>query len=195
MYNLLERTYVPDNQRMAVPPAWFLQRIHDYDPLLVLMPSRQVPFAYVVARYKQRTRGLTDAALTASTTPDTKMCIQYGCVPVCLMYRTGPIWNADSILRSLAARDLWAHGGADAYCDKLEAQEAADKQKIKDDIRDDLWNRSGDAWRSYQHRTGQTNLHTKDVQQPRRGAADTKQPPSTSGCIPGLGDSTHVVGA
>lgn len=162
-------TFIPDNVRMEVPPAYVLQRIYDFDRMLVLMPSRMVPFAYVIARRKERTAGLTDKAITDTATPDTRMCVQYGCVPVCLMYKTGATWNIDPVLRSLAARDIWAHGGADKYADLLEAQEAAAAAKLKQDIRDDQWNRSGDAYRSYLHRTGGSNLLSKQMLKPRSG--------------------------
>ena len=179
------KNYIPDNTRMAVPPAFFLQRIWDQDALLVVLPSRHVPFAYVIARRKQFGPGLTSAAIETYTQPDTKMCILHGCVPVCMMYRTGSTWDADPIIRSLKARDLWAHGGADKVADQLDEQDAAEKQKIRDQTRDDLWNRSGDAWRSYQHRTGQSNLGSGRSATPKprkeRRIAQTVPSGSTAG--------------
>ena len=157
-------TYIPDNTAMEVPPAYFLQRIHDFDSYLVIVPSRKTPFAYVIARRKQRSKGLTDKAIVDTITqPDTKMCLLYGLVPVCLMFKTGPSWNPDPIIAKLKARDMWAHGGAEKVADLLEVQEEGERQKVRKDIRDDLWNRSGDAWRSYQARTGQrTKLSRPD---------------------------------
>ncbi len=186
------RNYIPDNTRMAIPPAWFLQRIWDQDAMLVVMPSRKVPFAYVIARRKQFAPGLTEKAIGAQCgeQPDTKMCVLYGCVPVCLMYKTGPTWDADSIIRSLQARDLWAHGGPDKVADMLEAQEEAEKQKIRNQIRDDIWNRSGDGWRSYQARTGQTTNSPYGKTRaavPRQGRRIFSNSPSTSGSTAGFG--------
>lgn len=180
--------YIPDNERMEVPPAYFLQRMYDQDAMLVLMPSRRVPFAYVIARRKQFTQGLTEKAIDDQFggNPDTKMCIMHGCVPVCLMYRTQGTgsWNPDPIIATLQARDLWAHGGADKVADMLEEQEARAREKIRQQTRDDLWNRSGDAWRSYQHRTGQSTIRTKDFRQPRTKAAASKP---SSGSTAGSG--------
>ena len=182
------RNFIPDNPRMETPPAWFLQRFYDFDAMLVLIPSRRVPFAYVIARRKQLSKGLTCKAIEDTLDqPDTKMCLLYGCVPVCLMYKHGPIWNPDRVLESLRARDLWAHGGADKVADMLEAQEAAEKEKIRRQIRDDLYNRSGDAWRSYQHRTGQSTILSKDFSKPRTKAAASQQPSSSSGSTTGSG--------
>ena len=148
------RTYLPDNPRMETPPAWFLAQIHDYDSELVILPSRCQPFAYVIARRLQNKRW-GQFQVDSATQPDTKMCMTHNLIPVCLMFKTGPTWSTDNVLRSLRARDMWAHGGGDKVADMLEAQEAAEKAKIKADFRDDMWNRSGDAWRSYQMRTGQ----------------------------------------
>ena len=155
--------FIPDNVRMEVPPAYVLQRLFDFDNMLVLVPSRNVPFAYVIARRKQFSKGLSDKALEGTIVqPDTLMCLNYGLVPVCLMYKTGPSWEIDSLLQTLAARDMWAHGGPDKVADMLEAQEDAAKAANAKAIRDDIYNRSGDAWRSYQARTGASNIQFND---------------------------------
>ena len=185
--------YIPDNVRMEVPPQFFLQRFYDFDAMLVIMPSRRIPFAYVVARRKQFSKGLTDKAVeNAITQPDTVMCFQNGCVPVCLMYKTGATWNPDPVLAKLAARDMWriademgtnGRSRADVIADMLEAQEEADKKKIDAEIRDDIWNRSGDAWRSYQARTGQRNKLSTPQQEQRTEqiAPSTSSSTETSG--------------
>ena len=158
---------------MAVPPTYWLQRLFDFDHMLVIIPSRHVPFAYVLARRRQFSAGLTDAALEATITqPDTKMCLHYGLVPVSIIYRTGDSWTIDNIIRSLKARDTWAYKDGDAVADCLDARDAAKTRKIKQDIRDDMWNRSGDAWRSYQARTGQrTKLNRPTPRTERRNSA------------------------
>ena len=182
------KNYIADNTRVDVPPAYFLQRIWDQDAMLVILPRRHVPGAYVIARRKQFGPGLTEKALDAQfTQPDTKMCILNGCVPVCLMYHTGVGWDPEPIIRSLQARDLWTHGGGDKVADMLDAQDEAEKAKTRQAIRDDLYNRSGDAYRSYQHRTGQSTIRSKDYRQPRTKAAASQSPSSTSGSTAGSG--------
>lgn len=152
--------FLPLNPKMSVPPAYFLQRLFDFDDKLVLFPSFSVPFAYVIARRKQRTSGITDAALdSVLTNPDTRAALAHNLVPVSLIYRTGESWNPDPVIRSLKARDIWAHGGAEKAADLMDAADAAKQKKLKADIRDDMYNRAGDAWRSYQARTGQRNQH------------------------------------
>jgi hypothetical protein len=177
------KNYIPDNVTREVPPAFFLSRIWDQDAMLVVLPSRKTPHAYVIARRKQFGPGLTEAAIDAQyAQPDTKMCVMHGCVPVCLMFKTGSNWDADPIIRSLRARDLWAHGGANKVADMLEAQEEADKAANVAAIRADLYERSGEGWRTYQARTGASTIkhgeHRKA--QPRQGRRIYSNSPSGS---------------
>ena len=148
--------YIPDNPRMEVPPAYWLQRLYDFDSDLVVLPSRYRPFAYVLARRARLSAPLTGKAiLDTATQPDTVMCLNLKLVPVSLIYRTGTTWSIDNIIRSLKARDMWAHGGAEKVADLMDEADAAVEARKKAAVRDDMWNRSGDAWRSYQARTGQ----------------------------------------
>lgn len=173
-------TFIPDNPRMDVPPEWFLGRLHDYDAELVVLPSRYKPYAYVIARRSRLgRRGLTGNAIADTITqPDTLMCMQYGCVPVCLMFKHGPQWSVDGVLKSLKARDLWAVGGADKAADLLEADEAAAKKKQDDEKRDELRGLSREAYRSYKMRTGQRVVSAGHS---RPGAAKPNSPSSSTG--------------
>ena len=178
--------YIPDNPKMAEPPAYVLQQLYDFDADLVLLPSRHVPYAYVIARRRKFTAGLTDKALeSVIDQPDTKMCMALGLVPVSLMYKLGPTWTIDKVIESLKRRDIWAHGGAEKVATMLDEQDEANRKKIKADIRDDFWNRSGDAWRSYQARTGQRSKvrYGHETQAERR----ERTAPSTSGRTAGSG--------
>ena len=175
--------FIYDNERMPVPPAEFMQRLYDFDNMLVVIPSRLVPNAYVIARRRQLGAGLTDAAIEHEIDqPDTKMCLANGVVPVCLMRKSGPSWDVDVLIQTLKARDIWAHGGADAVADMLEAQEAAEKAKIQKATRDDLWNRSGAGWKSYQARTGASSnrFGERFRLKPGVGTPDVKTVPSGS---------------
>ena len=154
------RNYLNLNARMAVPPTYWLQRLYDFDDMLVVFPSFKVPFAYVLARRRQLTAGLTDVVTQVAAelvNPDTVACLNHGLVPVSLIYRTGEAWHIDNILQSLRARDIWAHGGADKFADKLDEADNARERQTHAAVRDDMYNRAGDAWRSYQARTGQRN--------------------------------------
>ncbi len=149
-------TFIPDNPRMEVPPSWFLQRLHDYDADLVMLPSRMKPFAYVLARRSRVTGRLTPKAIDQTITqPDTKMCFKYGLVPVCVLFKHGSVWNADTVLQTLKARDTWTQGGGDALATKLEAEEAQTVIDRRETLKDRLRSQSREAWKSYQYRTGQ----------------------------------------
>lgn len=150
--------YLDLNSKMAVPPTYWLRRLYDFDDKLVVFPSFARPFAYVLARRRQLTRGLTDRALDATLThPDTKAALQHDLVPVSLIFRTGTNWSIDNIIASLKSRDIWTHGGGEKYADMLDATDDAETKRKHDAVRADMYNRSGDAWRSYQARTGQRN--------------------------------------
>ncbi len=161
---------------MPVPPTAFCQALADYDADLRLLPSRQTPFAYVLARV-MRFSSWSKAQVDAQTLPDTKMCMLHGLIPVCVMYQHGSVWNPEAILVKLKARDLWALGGADAVADQLEADEAAEKAKLAKEIREDQWNRSGFAYDLYKRRTGQ---RVTSPGLPRTGAAAKSSSSSTA---------------
>jgi hypothetical protein len=180
--------FIPDNPKMAAPPEFWLQQLHDFDADLVLLPSRMIPYAYVLGRRRRFSAGLTDKAIAdVSNQQDTVMCLHYGLVPVTMIYQIGTVWNIDPILRSLKARDIWAHGGADKYADKLDDADATRDKKLKQSIRDDMWNRSGDAWRSYQARTGQRTRPTLGSTPGLKSRAGTANTNSASGSTVGSG--------
>jgi hypothetical protein len=152
--------YLDIDSRMAAPPAYWLQRLYDRDADLVVFPSIQTPFAYVLARRAHRTGGMNAQDPTfANAPPDTKFCIERHLLPICLIYRyNAASWSIDNIIAELDARDIWKAGGGDAYADQADAADAKREQQNKQSIRDDMWNRSSDAWGSYASRAG---LRTK----------------------------------
>lgn len=149
--------YLDDNHRMAVPPAFWLQRLYDFDAELVVFPSRHVPYAYVLARRRRTRFNEMDKALAATIDqPDTKLCLSRCLVPVTMVYRhKSGAWQIDNIIASLKARDIWAHGGAEKAADTLDKKEEAQRARDHQATRDDMYARSGQAWESYQRRTGQ----------------------------------------
>jgi len=175
------KNYIDDNQNMEVPPAYWLQRLYDFDADLVVFPSRYRPFAYVLARRQRHSAGVESKALAATIAqPDTKLCLERGLVPVSLIFRTGVTWSIDNIIAQLAARDIWAHGGGEAAADLADAAEADAAAFEAKKTRDDMYNRSGDAWRSYQARTGASNLLFHDRQKPRQERRTDQTVPSGS---------------
>ncbi len=162
--------YFPGDTGIETPPEHFIQRLLDFDRLLVMFPSLVRKGCYVLARRREKSPGLTEGALGLFVNPDTKTCVAMGWVPVCMISKTGPGWNADAIVAKLQARDIREHGGADKVADMLEEQEAAEEAALKASIRQDLWDRSGEGWRSYQARTGQSTIRYNDTRESKAPA-------------------------
>lgn len=166
--------YYDIDQKMAIPPAFWLQRLFDFDADLVVFPSQQVPFAYCLARRARKTAGINTGILGAGATPDTKFCLAHHLLPVTLIYRhNSAAWSIDNIIAELKARDTWALGGAKAVADKLDERDQANRDRIAKENRTNMWNRSGDAWRSYQLRTGAASGASGTVAQQSRRSNPT----------------------
>lgn len=185
------RNYFEGDVQMPVPPEYFLQRIYDYDALLVMFASAARPGGYVLARRRENSPGLTDKSLAAIGNPDTRICLSMGWVPICMFYQTGISWNPEQIVARLHARDIRAQGGADAVADRLEEQEDAEKAAQRKATRDEQWDRSGEAWRSYQARTGASSIQFHgEVKAPVTDATDSTA--STPRSTAGLGAETSA---
>lgn len=186
---MLGANWIPDTNRfkLPTPPAWFLQRLWDFDPILVLIPSRvsvkgATP-AYLLCRRRQHSRGLGDVAMLDNKHPDTNMCYVHGLVPIApLRFNNGATTfteaGCNSLLAELRARDTWAvtgghDGDADVLVDKIEAAERAQATRERQSLRDMFYHRARDAYRSLKARTGQRNKRASDfhgvARQPRTG--------------------------
>lgn len=174
---------------LPAPPDWWLQMLMDYDAQLVVIPSRQQAI-YRLARRTWNRPGIAAMAVLHRE-KDTAMLAHYGLVPVTTIIGWG-IWGTN-IFNSLRARDIWAHGGAEKFVRTSEDVEAAQVARKHAAVREDLWNRSGDAWRSYQTRTGSRIMVSGDnphggvgSQSPRREQR-TQIAPSSSSSTAGSG--------
>lgn len=171
-----------DNKWMLpTPPAWFLQRLFDFDAQLVLVPSRirlkDEAAKYLLCRRRLRSAGLGDVAMLDNEHPDTNMCYAHGLVPIApLRFNNGTTTfteaGCESLLKELKARDTWAFADGDAVVDAIEANELAQKQRERSTLRDNIYHRARDAWRSMQARTGQRNKRASDY----HGHARPSQP-------------------
>lgn len=171
----LGKNYYDIDQKMAVPPAFWLQRLYDFDAELVVFPSRQVPFAYCLARRAKMTGGMNEKVFVAGATPDTTFCLAHRLLPITIIYRHNTnSWSIDNIIADLKSRDTWALGGSKKVADMMDENDQQRQDKVKKDIRQDFWDRSGDAWRSYKARTGQSVAAGGTVAQAsRRSTPDT----------------------
>jgi hypothetical protein len=163
--------WIPDLNPWGLeqPPAWWLQRLHDFDDKLVIIPSRQ-NMLYRIARRKQFSPGI-GAIGVLDRHKDTAMLAHHGLVPVTTMIRYSSTWDIDSILVKLRDRDMWRVSGgptsglsaqdrAEKVATAIEAHEEEQVQRERNRVHDELDHRSRDAWRSYQARTGQRSRPT-----------------------------------
>lgn len=170
--------WIPDLNKwnLPEPPEWFLKRLYDFDPMLVLVPSRisvlgERP-AYLLCRRRQRTAGIGDVALLDNKHPDTNMCYALGVLPIApLRFKTATTGftqgGLDALLAELRARDTWAisggaDGNGDAVVDAIEAAEAAQKAAERKTLKDNFYHMGRDAWRSIKARSGQRNKRASD---------------------------------
>lgn len=156
---LLFSNWIADENPFSLeqPPNWWLQRLSDFDPDLVVLPSRQKR-QYRIARRARLSGGMSVQTAAHNPAGDIAMLIKYTLVPVTTIVKTGPTWEIDNVLNGLRARDIWRAGGADAMADKIEAEEAAAEQKRRDATKADLQYRARDGYRTYKARTGQSTL-------------------------------------
>lgn len=165
--------WIPDINRYGLPkpPAWFLKILWDQDPGLVVIPSRQGQ-KYILARRRDRSKLIANIARTQINErvhkrvnySDSDMLEGRSFVKVdSIRSITGNVFNASwmtscpAMIKELRDRDMWAAGGAEKYIEKIEAEEKAKADRQRKTLLDDLDHRAGDAWRSYQARTGQRN--------------------------------------
>lgn len=169
----LSANWIADVNRFNLPkpPAWFLKILWDQDAALVVLPSRQGR-KYLIGRRRERSRvvaGIVQHQVNENVHArvghsDSALLEDHKLVKVdAITSLTGNMHNASwmtsspEILKDLRDRDMWAAGGADAYIAKLEAGEQARADQKRAALLDDIDHRAGDAWRSYQARTGQRN--------------------------------------
>lgn len=168
------KNYYDIDAKMSIPPAYWLERLYDFDADLVVFPSIQVPFAYCLARRARKTAGINTGVLGEGATPDTKFCLTHRLLPVTLIHRHSTAsWSIDNIIAELKARDTWALGGSKKVADLMDANDEAHREKVRKQVRDDFYNRSGDAWRSYNLRTGSATAAGGTVAQQSRRSTPT----------------------
>lgn len=146
--------YIPDQNRFALagPPKWFLQQLWEFDPSLVVVPSRQGFFYRLAQRRKLNIpEKMTMDMLWKES--DTRMLARYSLVPVTTILATVN-WANPLFFEELRRRAPWRQGGADEVLRKLEAEEKKaelDKQLVIDDTNTIL---AKDAWRMYNKKIG-----------------------------------------
>ena len=146
--------YIPDVNRfkLAGPPTWFLRQLWDFDPSLVIVPSRQGFYYRLSQRRKLNlSEKIVQEALWNES--DTQMLASYNLVPVTTIVATAN-WGNPYIFVELANRAPWRMGGADAVNRQLDEQDQKDDldKRVKTD--EHLTHLGKDGWQLYRKKIG-----------------------------------------
>lgn len=121
--------YLPDTNRfkLAGPPQWWLRQLWDFDPSLVVVPSRQDCVYRLAQRRKLNLPNhIVNEALFKES--DTQMLASYSLVPVTTIIATCN-WSNPFLFQELANRAPHRMGGAAKVTKELEAREAEEEMK------------------------------------------------------------------
>lgn len=159
---------------LAAPPLWWQQGLWAFDADLRILPSRTRP-VFHLARVQKYSRGLTGAAITDDQR-DTAMFVRYELIPVTWIQSLEG-WTEgflQAVVGELMARDTWAveggpltddlikqamFDGGSKFGKALDQRDADERAAIDKEVKDDVYNATGDAWRSLQTRTGERILN------------------------------------
>lgn len=161
---------------LGAPPDWWLQRLFDFDHMLVMFPSKRTR-QYILARRRLHSVGIGDVAMLDNKHPDTNFCYMHGLVPINMPLRVAPgavsPWTEASsadVLTALRLRDTWAFtGGANAKdgkeyaaADAVAEDDEKARRALKRNTRDMFYHRARDAWRSMMARIGSRSKRASD---------------------------------
>lgn len=138
--------------RLAGPPKWFLRQLWDFDPSLVIIPSKQ-GFYYRLTQRRpmQLPENVVNDVLREQA--DTQMLASYGLVPITTILATAN-WSNPLFFVELQRRAPWRMGGAKQFESMLDAQERQEQLEKNAKQDEHLTYLSKDAWKYYQMKAG-----------------------------------------
>lgn len=146
--------WLPDTNRfaLATPPGWFLAKLWEFDPSLVIIPSRQSNVYRLAQRRKLNLpEKMVNEALFKES--DTQLLATYSLVPVTSILATVN-WHDPYLFVELANRAPHRQGGADKVNQMLEEQDTKD-ELMKAAKQDEMLSYLGkDAWGLYNKNIG-----------------------------------------
>lgn len=148
------QNYLQDLNRfkLAAPPAWWLQKLWDFDASLVVVPSRQACIYRLAQRRPLQLReNMTNDALFNES--DTKMLAQYSLIPVTTIL-ANPNWSNPFMFEELRRRAPHRMGGAEQAARLVEAQEQQEADQKQADVDDITSQVAKDGWGMYQKKIG-----------------------------------------
>lgn len=142
--------------KLAAPPAFWLRKLQDFDPSLVVVPSRQdCVYRLAQRRPLNLPENLVNDALFNQS--DTQLLASYSLIPVTTIV-ANPNWSNPLMFRDLADRAPWRNGGADKVISELEEAEMRIETQKRLDTELNLIDRAKDGWRLLKMKTGSTVL-------------------------------------
>lgn len=150
--------------KLADPPAWWLQRLFDYDAELVVFPSKH-RMAYILARRRHFSNAMAEMdqldknLLRQSAGLDGDVLADHNLIYV--RHLIGDTARRHHIFQWLKDNDTKAQGGAEKVAGRLEAADADILAQKRTTMISNFEHRARDAWRSYQARTGRRSGYRK----------------------------------
>lgn len=147
---------------LAPPPKWFLKQLMEFDPSLVIVPSRQGFYYRLAQRRKlQLTEQVVNEALFAQS--DTKMLASHSLVPVTTIL-ANPNWGNPILFQELRDRCPHMNGGAEKVIKAIEDREFEAHLKKLAETDENLTYLSKDAWKYYNIKIGtRTGMYSPKV--------------------------------
>lgn len=148
------RNYIEDENpfKLPPPPTWWLEKLHEFDPSLFVIPSRQ-QFCYRLAQKRPMTLPMHMVNHILFKESDTRMLARYGLIPVTTI-RANPNWSNPLIWKDLHERAPWRNGGAERVAKIIESREQEQEAKRRAELDDRLQWYGKEAWEYYKMKTG-----------------------------------------
>lgn len=144
--------YIPDVNKyhLAGPPKWWMAKLWEFDPSLVVVPSRQ---DYVYRLAQKRKLNLPDHIVNDAlfNHSDTKMLASYSLVPVTTILATAN-WSNPYLFVELANRAPWRQGGAEKVIKRIEGNELDAEVKVNQGIDTHLTQVARAGWKYYKEK-------------------------------------------
>lgn len=161
--------YIPDRNRfnLAGPPKSWLKKLWEFDPSLVVIPSRK-DFVYRLAQRRPMRVSATIVNDIMGEDADTKMLAEHGLVPVTTIIATAN-WDNPLMFHELANRAPWRLGGADKVNAMLEEQDMKAELDRRAQTDEHLSYLGRDAWNLYLKKIGvRTSMYSPKTKGPSR---------------------------
>lgn len=146
--------YIPGTNpfKLAGPPKWWLIQLADFDPSLVVVPSKQdCVYRLAQRRHLKLPEHIVNDALFNQS--DTQMLASYSLVPVTTIIATAN-WSNPTMWKDLAERAPWRQGGAEKVNALLD-QRDLDRESAKQQATEaHLTSLGKDGWNLYRKKIG-----------------------------------------